>query len=101
MKEIKIRTRYQRMALATKAAEILKQHDDPKVQELALCIVYALGAPTATLNNVIDQFPKSLRFALEDVAASPTKEDYALQILRQARKAATPKTSGPPPRSPE
>lgn len=86
---MKIRTRYQRMTLATRAAEILREHDDPKVQELGLVITYALGAPIATLNNVLECFPKTLRKALEETAASSSPAEHALFKLRAARKAKT------------
>ncbi len=87
--QIKIRTRYQRMTLAVRAAEILRQHGDPEVQELGQCITYALGAPLSTLNNILECFPKSLRAALKEVSESPNPAEHALLKLRTSRRRAS------------
>ena len=90
--QIKIRTRYQRMLLASKAAEILTTHNDPAVQELGLVIKYALGAPIATLNNVLDQFPKEIRTAIVEAEASTNAGENLLFQLRKARASVKAKT---------
>lgn len=81
----KIRTRYQRMELAVKMAEHLRTHADPLVSETALAITYALGAPTSTLNNVLDQFPKFARPLIESVSKTPDAGAGLLQKIRKVR----------------
>lgn len=83
MNDTRIRTRYQRMELAVKIAEALKAHEDPKVQAAAQEIIYALGAPMATLNNVLDLFTDQSLVAT--VLRRPTPADALLDQLRVAR----------------
>lgn len=82
---MKLRTRYQRQVLAVKAANILREHSDPKVQGLGLAIEYALAAPLQTLNNVLDQFPKELRKEFKEVEESTTADKHLLFQLRKKR----------------
>ena len=81
----RIRTRYQRMELAIKVAETLKGHGDPKVQAAAQEIIYALGAPMSTLNNVLDQFTNQT--IVRRVLKTPTPADGLMEKLREVRDA--------------
>ena len=58
MKKPLVRTRYERMSLATQLAEKLQEHSDPYVQAMGISIKYTLAARISTLNKVIDQFPE-------------------------------------------
>lgn len=79
-----IRTRYQRMSLAMQMGKLLEDHADPYVQAMGLAIAYTLGAPTSTLNNVLDQFPKQA-IALIRKVEGKDEADGLLDHMRDVR----------------
>lgn len=84
--ELKIRTRYQRMRAALLLAESLRAHKDAAVSNVAHEIVTLLGAPGATLNNVIDGFePSSRQIIAKMLAVEPDQYAHATEVLRALR----------------